>query len=295
MKTLTNALLCTMLLVSCGTQVKEGDKYLKQKPPSLIPEVFAPKLVSKEEEYEFGSVFNKQGTEFFYGVDLNGKSEIRYSRLEEDDWSTTQTILVHDEYGFNDPFLSPDEQQLFFISRRPLDGTGAQKDYDIWYVERSSNGWSEPINAGRNINSDGNEYYISFTNTGAMYFSSNKHDFNFDIYKSNSINGTFQPPGPLDDSINTEYYEADVFIDPEESYIIFCANRPDGLGEGDLYISYKNDDGTWTESKNMGQPINSEHHELCPFVSKDGKYFFYTSNKDIYWVSADLINEIRTD
>jgi hypothetical protein len=47
-----------------------------------------------------------------------------------------------------------------------------------------------------------------------------------------------QPAISLSDFINTPHYEADVFIDPGESYIIFCANRPDGLGEGDPYISF---------------------------------------------------------
>lgn len=293
MKLQVHSLLLVMLLTGCGSQLDERLKYIKQNPPSTDPEIFAAGLISKEGEYEFGSVFNKYGTEFFYGVNVNGKEEIRYTKLIGDRWSDPETIMTHERYGYNDPFLSPDENRLYFISQRALDGTGDLKDYDIWYVERMDHGWSEPINAGPNINSDQNEYYISFTNDGTMYFSSNKEDSNFDIYSSKVHEGKFQQAIPLSNSINTAHYEADVFIDPKESYIIFCANRPDGLGEGDLYISFKNPDGQWTQSKNMGQPINSEHHELCPFVSKDGKYFFYTSNKDIYWVDAKIIEKIR--
>jgi len=143
------------------------------------------------------------------------------------------------------------------------------------------------------------EYYISFTKEGTMYFSSNinasaaNNGSDFDIYYSKSINGEFQKAVQLGESINTTSYEADVFIDPSESYIIFCADRPGGLGRGDLYVSFKNADGTWTKSKNMGQLINSKNHELCPFVSKDGKYFFYTSNKDIYWVNTQIIEDLR--
>jgi len=154
------------------------------------------------------------------------------------------------------------------------------------------------FNAGPNINSDGNEYYISFTNDGTMYFSSNvkapeERRNDYDIFFSKNHEGVFQEAISLDDSINTQYYEADVFIDPNETYIIFAANRPEGLGRGDLYISFKKPNGSWTKSKNMGAPVNSENHELCPFVSKDGKYFFYTSNKDIYWVDAEIIEELR--
>ena len=52
--------------------------------------------------------------------------------------------------------------------------------------------------------------------------------------------------------------------------------RPDGLGSGDLYISFK-ENGQWTKAKNLGKGINSAQFEYCPMMSPDGKYFFWTS------------------
>jgi hypothetical protein len=298
MNSKVNTLLLLTLFVSCTEKIDESLKYLKQKPPSLVPEIFAPNLISKKLEYEFGSVFSNDATEFFYGVNVNGKSEIRHTKLIGEIWTEPQTILSNEKYGYNDPFLSPDEKRLYFISKMSLDKLTTKNDHDIWYVEKNKNEWSDPINAGSNINSEGNEYYISFSKEGTMYFSSNvkapkEKGYDFDIYSSKSINGKFQKAISLGDSINTSAYEADVYIDPKESYIIFCAERQEGLGQGDLYISFKKPDGTWTESTNMGQSINSKNHELCPFVSKDGKYLFYTTNEDIYWVDAKIINEIK--
>ncbi|MFK7969602.1 MAG: hypothetical protein AB8F95_04500 [Bacteroidia bacterium] len=291
--------LCILFsLIACSQEVDTSLQYLGQKPPSVQPEVFAPGLISKDSESEFGSVFNKDATAFFYGVDNDGITQIRYSALAGGTWSDPKTILSHKDYGFNDPFLSPDENRLYFISERSLDGQEAKMDHDIWYVEKQGQSWSEPINAGPNINSTRNEYYMSFTQSGTMYFSSNKNageesQNDFDIYYSKSINGEFQQAVKLDSAINTEYYEADVFIDPAEKYMIFCARRPEGLGRGDLYISFKNPDGNWSKSKNMGPRINSKKHELCPFVSSDGKYLFYTSNQDIYWVSTEVIKKLK--
>ncbi|WP_298516646.1 hypothetical protein [uncultured Kordia sp.] len=287
-----------ILLISFVGYAQNDLKYLKQKPPSITPEVFAPDLISKKTEYEFGSVFNKAATAFYYGVDVGGNTEIRYTELVKNKWTKPKTILSNKKFGFNDPFLSPDEKRLYFISQRSLDGKSAKNDHDIWYVEKIGGKWSEPINAGSNINTKNDEYYISFTENGTMYFSSNKRNSanrgqSFDIYSSKYIDGKFQKAVVLSEAINTKYYEADVFIDPKEKYIIFCANRPEGLGRGDLYISFKNADGTWTKSKNMGDKINTKGHELCPFVSADGKYFFYTSNQDIYWVSTEIIEELR--
>ena len=274
-------------------------KYMGQEEPSTTPQMFAPNFISTE-EYEFGSIFNAAGTAFYYGIDVNGKSEIRYSKLDGNTWSTPELILSHERYGYNDPFLSPDENRLYFISKQALDGVGpAKEDHDIWYVERREGEWSTPINAGPNINSSGNEYYISFTQEGTMYFASNvnapdeRKQSDLDIYSSQSKEGEFQPAVSLGDSINTEAYEADVFVDPSEQYIIFCAMRTEGLGRGDLYISFKLQDGTWSKARNMGAPINTIHHELCPFVTADGKYLFYTSNEDIYWVSTDIIKQLK--
>ncbi|MHA7058125.1 hypothetical protein ACWGOQ_0012965 [Aquimarina sp. M1] len=298
MKLRCTALLFFFVVFSIGNaQNKEVSLlYLNQEPPGLQPQVFAPNIISKPKESEFGSVFSKDGTEFFYGVDLNGRTEIRYTRLEKDSWTEPETIISDSKYGFNDPFLSPDESRLFYISNRPLQEKGNKKDHDIWYSEKRTDGWSNPKNAGPMINSDYEEYYMSFTNDGAMYFSSNvrsqNYTTNFDIYVSKQINGKFQKPEKLSDAVNTKRYEADVFVAPDESYIIFCAKRKEGLGKGDLYISFKNNYG-WSIAKNMGYPINSENHELCPFVTKDGKYFFYTSNQDIYWVNASIINQYR--
>ena len=64
------------------------------------------------------------------------------------------------------------------------------------------------------------------------------------------------------------------------------------MGRGDLYISFKQEDGSWSPSVNMGAAINTQGHELCPFVTHDGKYLLYTSNQDIYWAPTSLFLEL---
>ena len=118
--------------------------YLKQPPPGLTPELFAPGLVSKADEREFGAVFSEDGREFFYAVDVNGKAEIRHTKQDGARWKPPQPLIDHDQYGYNDPFLSPDEQRLYFISDQPLSGVGPPKDIDIWYAEREGDTWSSP-------------------------------------------------------------------------------------------------------------------------------------------------------
>ncbi len=268
-------------------------KFMAENPSESQSKMFAPNFISTEEQ-EFGSTFNDAGTEFFYAVDVNGKYEIRTSVFQDGFWSKPKVILSHEVYGYNDPILTPDESQLYFISNRALDGISDKKDIDIWYVNRTNDGWSTPINAGSNINSSDNEYYISFTHEGTMYFSSNinapddRKNNDYDIYAAQFINGEYQKPKRLSDAINTQGYEADVFVSPYESYLIFCSTRDSGFGKGDLFISFKKTDGNWTEAKNMGKEINTENYEYCPFVTGDGKHLLFTSNQDIYWISTAL-------
>jgi Tol biopolymer transport system component len=261
-------------------------RYLGQSPPGMTPVVFAPGLVSLPDQHEFGSVFSRDGSTFYYGVDKNGKAETRCLKTG---WTSPQVILSDSIFSFNDPMLSPDENRLYFISdKSPV--AGKKKDYDIWYIQKEGAGWSAPINAGAAVNSGAHEYYVSFAKNGQLYFSSNRTPAGgFDIYTADGV----RQPLPLDSNINTKNYEADVFVAPDESYLIFCATRPDGYGAGDLYISFKKEDNSWTPAKNMGETINTPGHELCPFVSGDGKFFFYTSRRDIYWVDARIIDQLK--
>lgn len=277
--------------------IKKKGNYMGESAPDTIPKMFAPNFISTEEQ-EFGSIFNSTGTEFYFGVDRGGTNEIRYSKMVDGLWSKPETLLSHELYSYNDPFLSNDQKRLYFISKRPFDSVGKPKDVDIWYIQKSKTGWSDPINAGPEINTTGDEYYISFTDTGTLYFASNGHNpdkSDHDIYSAALVDGVYQKPVALSDAINTENYEADVFIAPDASYMIFCSTREEGLGRGDLYISFKTNDGQWSEAVNMGDTINTPYYEYCPFVTKDGKYLFYTSNQDIYWVSTAVVNRLKGD
>ena len=259
--------------------------YLGRRSPGKVPELLAPHFISTD-EHEFGSVFSKDGKEFFFGVEMEVGAEIRYSAMENGVWSPPKRLSDSITFTHNDPFLSSDEQRLYFIGKK-------ENDYDIWYCKRMGNGWSAPINTGANINSAANEYYMSFTEDSSMYFSSNRETDNFDIYKSQLVDGHFQQPVKISERINTENYEADVFIAPDESYMIFCGIREEGAGRGDLYISFKDDAGNWGEATPFDGSINTEAHELCPFVTRDGKYFLFTRGGDIYWVSAEIIESYR--
>ena len=127
----------------------------------------------------------------------------------------------------------------------------------------------------------------------------------------NNYDGVFLPyqkPAYMDDKFNAHQTDWTPYIAPDESYFIFCSFRAGGFGSGDLYISFKQKDGSWGKVINMGDKINTPANERFPNVTPDGKYLFFNSTKkipgaaanapgngdgDVYWVDAKIIEELN--
>jgi len=269
--------------------------YLGQKPPGLSPEIFAPGIVSTAQG-EFNVAFSPNGEEFYYSVnEPSGRETMKFMIYENDRWTPPQPVPFVSRQNDCDPFFSHDGNRFYFISTRPKKDKQGSRDWDIWYVERAGAGWSEPINIGPPVNSDVDEYYVSLTKDGTIYFASNRSGGlgSFDIYRSRLVDGHYAKPENLGAAINTKYLEHDPFIAPDESYLLFTSvHRPGGFGTGDLYISSRRKNGTWTEAENLGKIFNTSGYDFCPIVSPDGKYFFFTRSGDIYWVGMEAIKKL---
>jgi Tol biopolymer transport system component len=206
---------------------------------------------------------------------------ILVSHFANGQWSTPEVAPFSGQYSDADPFITRDGAQLFFISRRPAAGK-AGRDTDIWVMDRTPSGWSEPRNVGVPINSEGDEWYPTVTRDGTLYFGSDRPGGkgSTDLYRSRLVNGKYAPPENLGDVINTQFDEFEPFITADESLLLFMASgRPDGIGGSDLYVSHHRN-GAWTKPVNLGDKINTRGREYSPKISPDGKYFFWTSTRN---------------
>jgi Tol biopolymer transport system component len=250
--------------------------------PLPEPIIFGEGVISTG-AYNLNSAFTPDGSAVYFTKSTQDArlGVIVVSRFKKGKWQTPEVASFSGQYVDYDPFITEDGTKLFFCSDRPSP-TKDKRDFDIWYVEKMTGGWSEPKNVGGPVNTPANEYYPSVAKDGTLYFSSNRPGGmgGFDIYRSRLVDGRYDEPENLGPSINTESGEIDVYIAPNQSWMIFVSTRPGGLGGSDLYMSYNNN-GSWTLAKNLGSPINSPSREFCPMVSPDGKYFFFTSNRGV--------------
>lgn len=307
--------------VSVENKIKSS-KYIDSGLPGLKPELFAPNIISTGMA-EINAVFSPDFKEFYYSIRMpDYQLVIMELKFNGKQWSEPEVCEFSGKYSDADPFISYDGKWMYFISKRPVDSTFTPKsDWDIWRMEKVNGKWSDPKWLGENINSKADDLYPSLTRDGTMYFSSGRLNDNRDIYYSKQVDNSFAPPVRLTDTINS-FWEGDVFISPDEDYIIFASyGRPEGNG---LFISF-NEGGHWKTPKNMGKKINIQGGEWCPILSPDGKYFFFTSvyrkeragnqerlsykkikniynnsyrtpqmgNSDVYWIDATIINEFR--
>jgi len=293
-----------IICASC-TQIEQNlfettDAYFGLTSPGLIPEVFAPGIVSDSTWNEHCQVaISPKGDEIFWSKFSNDISEqIYFSKFINNKWTKPKLAdFIKDDLTHlnGQPTFSPDGQKIFFYSRNRPGGMG---NIDTWYVERKDNGWSKPINAGKPFNTDGDDRPPIITENGNAYtmgknFAENRIDF----LRYNYSDGEFHSPSTVSIYKDTQYWWP-LYVSPDESYIIFPSAMRDGFGGLDIYVCFKDENDTWGKPINLGPDINTNTSERFPIISPDGKYLFFmrhTETWDIFWVSTEIIDDLRKE
>ncbi len=285
-KLISILLIALLFLAACSSQKEEklvdvtklGGEYLGEQFPYGEAQVFLDNLI--KDKYSLQNlVFSSDGKEFYFTrTTIDNDSAIIFtSKLVNDNWTEPEPLPFIDEYSYTDPFVTYDNSRLYFASDRPTPREGEHYfDFNIWYVERTGDSWSDPKFIFE-INSMEDEYFPSLTDDGTIYFSSAREGAEgyWDIYKSEFNDGRFTEPTRLPAPINGGTRDFDPFISNDGSELFFTSEREDGYGGGDIYYS-KRIEGDWSELIALGKKINTNDYEYCPRISYDNKFLFFT-------------------
>jgi hypothetical protein len=306
---LTLAVLLMVAQCSSGQQFTDlhGD-YLGQTLPGSTPLVFAPGIVSTADYNEhMAPSFSPDGNEVLWFANRwpdEGPSVSMMMRRENGRWSAPRAT----PFAAIMPAFSPDGRRIYFYAFTPGPSLSeeSQSHLDIWVVEKRGDGWSEPqcLNlVARYPELLKAVYMPSVARNGTLYFIGDapggmQNDPG--IYRAEFINGEYAKPELLPRSINLPpFHNWTPFIAPDESYLLFSSNRTGSLDRwGDLYISRRLADGSWTEPVSLGEPVNTPWQEVHPGLSPDGKHLFFCRDvegrkNDVYWVDATTIPALR--
>ncbi|MDY6801236.1 MAG: OmpA family protein [Bacteroidota bacterium] len=194
--------------------------------------------------------------------------------------------------------ITADGRTMFFTACNRADGKGR---CDIYMSEKTGEEWSVPVNIGSPVNTVHWEAQPSISPDGkTLYFVSNRPGGigQKDIWKSDLLpDGRWTQPQNLGKNINTPGEEQSPFIHPDNQTLYFSSDGLIGMGGFDLFKVSKKDDGSWSEAKNLGYPINTIYHEVGLIVNASGNRAFFASDRlsnrgrDIF--AFDLYEEIR--
>ena len=281
--------------------------YMGQPAPGDIPQVFAPDFISAVGN-EGSLVFLPGGREaYFHNVEPSpdgGPPHVAIMVTKEVDgkWTAPEVAQFSRVHTNMYPSIHPDGSRLFFQSDRPIDPTESEFEYNIWYVDREKDSWSEPKSIGRPVNGRNNTGGASVTLDGTLYFTVMDMEGPQELYRSEFHNGSYGEPVRLPRQVNAAVQQFDSYVSPDESFLIFyaMAGRGGHGASGGLAVAFRDEHGTWGATKDLGSLFNSGDRTGTATISPDGRYVFFSqpdpesgTDMDVFWVDAGVVRRMN--
>lgn len=214
---------------------------------------------------------------------------------------------VNSDYKELNPVLSPDGKTLYFSrSNHPENVGGVNDNEDIWFSELDSDGkWKLAQNMGPQFNDAATNSLNSIQavtpdGKSAIMLIGNKYlaegKLSGGVSISTNTSGTWSKPIPL--KIRNDYNlseKANFFLANNRRTILLAVQRKDSKGDRDIYVSFANNDSTWSEPLNLGEIVNSAAEESAPFLDNDGKTLYYSSKGFSGYGGSDIYVTRRLD
>lgn len=256
-----------------------------QNPVPFELEMLPENVNSRSMQY-FPSVSADGGTLMFTARDLEGdrKDEDFYeTTLQNSTWTDAQSLPggLNTQGNEGAMSLSADGTVIFYAGCQREDGYGS---CDIYWSFLQPNGlWSPGRNLGESINSRAWETQPSISADGRTLFfvrGVRASAENTDIYYSRFENGHWSKAEKLEGTVNTGKNETSPYQHFDGKTLYFASNGHRGMGDSDLFVAEKQEDGSWGNVRNLGYPINTYRAEFAMAVAPDGRTAYYSSDRD---------------
>lgn len=268
-----------------------------------VPELFRSGLVSTEAS-EIKITFSPDGTRMLWGsTNRKGGSggwNIWESVWQEGTWSEARCAAFNSDSNDFDPFFSPDGKGIYFFSNR----TGGLGGDDIWFsVYNPATGlYDEPMNAGPNVNSAGDEWapIISPDGSTLLFSTDGRQGLGMhDLFTCRWMREAWATAELAAGDVNSTDEDFDAAFLHDGNALVFTRRAKDQSG-ADLYVSFLQD-GRYTIPTRLDANVNvPDAWNLGPAIHPgEPTLLYFTSHRegssagrlDIYRVSYRIVGE----
>ena len=144
-------------------------------------------------------------------------------------------------------------------------------------------------NLGSEINSEFDDYGpVVNSDETEIIFTTRRRDGNInenvwddnkpyeDIFVSKKAGGKWEPAKNIGTSINTRFNNSNLTLSPNGNTLFIYK---DGVGEGDIFFSERQPDGSWTAPKPLPGTINSPYRESSVSMTNDESIIYFASER----------------
>jgi len=211
--------------------------------------------------------------------------------------------VINSVYDETAPMISPDGKRLYFDRKFHPDNAGAHKDEDdIWFSDLSKDGvWGKPQNMGEPLNNRYNNFVQSITPDGNALLLGNVYkESTGEMFPGVSLTyrtrkgWAYPEKQNIKDFYNNSPY-ASYFLSNDGRFLLMSIERKEGLGELDLYVSFRKDDNEWGAPIHLGDVVNTVGNDYSPFLAADGQTLYFSSEGHAGYGKADIFVTNRLD
>ena len=274
---------------------------LISQPPTESAEIFGSGRFTTSMTEHVSPTFSADGKHVIWSVWMpQGASVIGMNYLNRN-WGVSNLVLLEGHPEFDGATFNPDGDRVYFASKARAEVRSTlDPNWNIWYSDFDQDGdWSRPVKLPSEVNTTENEVFPTVASSGNVYFTVLGDTKEY--YRSLSVDGALQPRELLPEWINNGAHYSNIYVDPEERFLIFSSDRPSGFGDGDLYVSFSDEDGSWKEPINLGPKVNSDRLDRFPAITPDGKALIFARHTkqavgygdgDYYWIGAEIVTAL---
>ena len=207
---------------------------------------------------------------------------------------------VNSTYDEVYPVVSPDGNVLYFDRKLHPGNTGPEHADDIWFSKQIHGTWTVAENLGPPLNNNFHNFLCAISPDGNTAL----------------VGNTYSPDGQPGGGVSITSRTAEVWSMPKTvdihqfvnlnpynefhlsaggNVLLMSIETPIGKGLLDLYVSFRESDGSFSAPRHLGAVVNSAGNEMTPFLASDEKTLYFSSNGFPGFGNQDIYMTRRLD